>query len=164
MWQDSHHSKNTTHGASPPQRLRHSPSSHYTPLFSVVSPLSSKLPSTHLLSPLLRLTEDQVNNKNCCTPSKCLQLLLKFSFIYLALTLSFPPSLSLFTPLRAGLSRLPHSSAILDGTCIFLPWQDKIRSSPALMCIFKACGVCVVCVFGLNVGCWLARLKQVVSW
>lgn len=58
------------------------------------------------------------------------------------------PPFPLLSPFRAGRGRLPHSSAIADGTSVFLPRHDKIRPRPDLMCIFTV-GVSVrmyVCV------------------
>lgn len=64
----------------------------------------------------------------------------------LSVALSLPHSLaSLFflsSTLRAGLSRLPHSSETMDGTGVLLPQHEMISPSPDLMCTFKA-AVCV---------------------
>lgn len=105
---------------------------------------------------LLPLREDQVNNKNCCTPSGSVHLFLWCSFIYLALALFLIPLSLSFHPHRAGLSRLPHSSVILKWTSVFLPKREKLDSIqrwypiPQKMCV-RVC----VCVLGwiLGAGC-----------
>lgn len=120
-----------------------SPNSFYAPksLFNTFASFIKSCQVLTCLLPLLCLTEDHVKKKNCYIPGKCVQLFLWCSSIYLVLTVLLSP-LSLFSSLRAGISRLPHSSAIMDWTSVFLPRHDKIRPSPDLMCLFKVC-VCV---------------------
>lgn len=106
---------------------------------------------------LLPLREDQVNNKNCCTPSGSVHLFLWCSFIYLALALFLIPLSLSFHPHRAGLSRLPHSSVILKWTSVFLPKREKTRLHPALISnsTENVCESVCVCVLGwiLGAGC-----------
>lgn len=71
----------------------------------------------------LPLREDQVNNKNCCTPSGSVHLFLWCSFIYLALAFfNIYPSLYLFT----------LTGQVLAGCLIpQLSWSGQVYSCPS---------------------------------